>query len=257
MALGVKFSARVCLRIREWPAGMPRRLLTRGPNANGGGGGARWWPFGSALSSGIPGYFGGGVPAWAGGSSRGSGGASSGASINSGSSSSGTSGSEEEAVPGEWNERHWLRPRSPLGSAPSMDISFDLVDGDFAVRWWCGIGEGLQSRIACGRTACTADTCAAWVYSSGGEAAGVKPGQADVPCAMRPFIWALHLGPLQAFRGLWRMQAASPAACRLSYSLFVRPQPWLPVSRCCLRHRAGRRQGGSPAKRPADTGAFT
>ena len=130
--MGVKFCARVCLRIREWPAGMPRRLLTRGPNA-GGGGAARWWPFGSALSSGIPGYFGGSVPAWTGGGSRSGGGRSGGSSGTSGSGASSASGSEEEAVPGEWNERHWLRPRSPLGSAPAMDISFDLVQGDFAV----------------------------------------------------------------------------------------------------------------------------
>lgn len=35
---------------------------------------------------------------------------------------------------------------------------------------------------------------------------------------------------VQAFKGLWRMQASSPSSCRLSYSLFVRPQPWLPVN---------------------------
>ncbi len=155
VALGVKFCARVCLRIREWPAGMPRRLLTRGPAANGGSGGAaRWWPFGSALSSGIPGYFGGGVPAWtagggsatnssrsrdAGGSSAaGSSASTSGSVTNSATGSSSASGSEEEPVPGEWNERHWLRPRSPLGSAPAMDIAFDLVDGDFAVGFVAG-----------------------------------------------------------------------------------------------------------------------
>lgn len=35
--------------------------------------------------------------------------------------------------------------------------------------------------------------------------------------------------PPQAFKGLWRVQPAGAAACRLSYSLFVRPQPWLLV----------------------------
>ena len=33
----------------------------------------------------------------------------------------------------------------------------------------------------------------------------------------------------QVFRGLWRVQAAGEGLCRLSYSLFVRPQPWLLV----------------------------
>jgi hypothetical protein len=35
--------------------------------------------------------------------------------------------------------------------------------------------------------------------------------------------------PLQEFRGLWRVQGAGERACRLSYTLFVRPQPWLLV----------------------------
>ena len=120
MGLGVSFRARVRLRIREWPSGMPRRLLTRGPNA-GGAGAAHWWPFGGALSSGVPGYFGGGVPGWAGASGA------SGA-------SSGSSGSDEEAAGlGAWDERLWLRPRSPLGAAHPRDVSFDLLEGDFAV----------------------------------------------------------------------------------------------------------------------------
>lgn len=220
MALGVKFSARVCLRIREWPSGMPRRLLTRGPNANGGGG-ARWWPFGSALSSGIPGYFGGGVPAWAGGSSRGSGGASSGASSNSAmsGSSSSASGSEEEAVPGEWNERHWLRPRSPLGSAPSMDISFDLVDGDFAVRTWCGTGVLFKDcEPVCGSIACAADACAAWgtvAVSQQEQSRGRQTCLAPRDPLSVLFIWTFcrRSGGCGACRRRRRRPAAFPTPC--------------------------------------------
>jgi len=39
---------------------------------------------------------------------------------------------------------------------------------------------------------------------------------------------------VQAFKGVWRMQqrqvsGEAPAAARLAYALYVRPQAWLPV----------------------------
>ncbi|KAL6768845.1 PCD1 [Auxenochlorella protothecoides x Auxenochlorella symbiontica] len=36
-------------------------------------------------------------------------------------------------------------------------------------------------------------------------------------------------GDFQVFKGLWRMQARDTSRAHLSYSLFVRPQRWLPV----------------------------
>lgn len=67
---------------------------------------------------------------------------------------SGGSGSEEE---GEWSEWRFLRPRSPL-AAPPADISFELVEGDFAVsaRRPCNQVTPFsplpsnQERMACG-----------------------------------------------------------------------------------------------------------
>jgi hypothetical protein len=38
---------------------------------------------------------------------------------------------------------------------------------------------------------------------------------------------------VQAFKGIWRMQrdpAAPAASMRLSYAVYVQPQPWLPVA---------------------------
>lgn len=79
--------------------------------------------------------------------------------------------------------------------------------------------------------------------SSPGALADVDP-----PCAA------------QAFKGLWRIQPSGAAACRLSYSLFVRPQPWLlvgliegriQVGPCCTlaAHRRPRCLG-RPARPP-------
>lgn len=36
-------------------------------------------------------------------------------------------------------------------------------------------------------------------------------------------------GDFLVFRGMWRMQEVGPNKTRLSYALFVRPHPWLPV----------------------------
>ena len=158
LGLGLRFCARVCLRITEFPGGVPRRMLSRGwsgsakgggsaSSSSGGGSTAGWWPFvGSGAIPGFPG--------------RGSSSSSSGNPSTSSSNSSSSSSDEEQL----FSERRYLRPRSPLGGAPSMDVAFQALEGDFTV-----------------------------------------------------------------FKGLWRVQAAGPAACRLSYSLFVRPQPWLLV----------------------------
>lgn len=48
--------------------------------------------------------------------------------------SGGGSGGESEGQ--LFSEARFLRPRSPLGCATPMDISFELVEGDFAVRRW-------------------------------------------------------------------------------------------------------------------------
>jgi hypothetical protein len=125
-------------------------MLSRGwsGSANGGGSSASgWWPFvGSGAIPGFPG--------------RGSGNSSSN-NTSSLSTTSTSSSSDEEQL---FSERRYLRPRSPLAGAASMDVAFQALEGDFTV-----------------------------------------------------------------FKGLWRVQAAGPTSCRLSYSLFVRPQPWLLV----------------------------
>ncbi|KAL4425111.1 hypothetical protein ABPG77_008216 [Micractinium sp. CCAP 211/92] len=183
LGLGLKFRARALLRIREHPAGMPPRLLSRSPNsprrstASSKGGGSRGfeprWPLPLPR----------GMSPWPDNLSSGW-----------GSSSSGSSSEEE----GSWSEWKYLRPRSPL-SAPASDISFELVEGDFT-----------------------------------------------------------------AFKGLWRIQPAGDATCRLSYSLFVRPQPWLLVGliegriqgeicanlaavKAHVERQAGGQTGGGPA----------
>lgn len=47
----------------------------------------------------------------------------------------------------------------------------------------------------------------------------------------RKLLCAMLCCPLQAFKGIWRMQpaGADPSSTTLQYSLFVRPHPWLPV----------------------------
>lgn len=230
--MGIKFAARVCLRIREWPAGMPRRLLTRGPNA-GGSGATRWWPFGSGLSSGIPGYFGGSGPAWT-GSSSGSRNGGSGASSSGGSSAS---GGEEEAVPGEWNERHWLRPRSPLGPAPAMDISFDLVQGDFAVGGgveWLAVVVGVGSGVV---QSAPATRRAVWTVACGAVRSGVWPAGQRPRYDMRVFTTEPASAPLvPPAAGVPRPVArAGGAACGLPLVLLLVCAP------------AALAAGGSPA----------
>ena len=51
-----------------------------------------------------------------------------------------------------------------------------------------------------------------------------------INCSLKSF--AIHergCVALQAFKGIWRMQARSDDVTRLSYSLHVQPQRWLPV----------------------------
>ena len=243
VALGLRFCARVVLRIREWPAGVPAQLLARSPNrrsAAGGGGAAGrvagFWPFsGGASSSGSSGW------GWPAGASSGSG---------SGWDSGGGSSGEEEA--GAWSERRFLRPRSPLAGSSPMDLSFELCEGDFAVRG-VGWGRGLLERIVLNMYVATTAACVrqfrglvratclprAWCGRCTAQhhamlwlslvPACFSPA---LPCRLRrPTARLPAAAPSrQAFRGLWRMQPAPDgAACRLSYTLFVRPQPWLPV----------------------------
>ena len=87
--------------------------------------------------------------------------------------------------------------------------------------------------------------------------AGPTPNPTPPPA--RPHRHPPHPAPApQAFKGLWRIQpfpppgprpgapgqpaaaaaAAAAPSCRLSYSLFVRPQPWLPVHLVERRIRA-------------------
>lgn len=49
------------------------------------------------------------------------------------------------------------------------------------------------------------------------------------PCMQQPSPLAAPLPWPQAFKGMWRVQGAGYGASRLSYTLFVRPQPWLLV----------------------------
>lgn len=134
LALGLRFCARVCLRITEHPSGVPPRLLARGPNSScSSSSDSEPGPRGAVSSNGWGWPFGGvGVP---GAGSRRLAGA--GGSRFSGSSSSSEEGEDRQL----FSEQRFLRPRSPLGQAAAMDVSFQLVEGDFSVRaggvyWW-------------------------------------------------------------------------------------------------------------------------
>ena len=89
-------------------------------------------------------------------------------------------------------------PQSLL-SGKAQDIAFSMVEGDFAVCAWLLLLCARSSTSAC------------------------KSGWLDADIG--------NLMQSQAFRGIWRMQPGrnGNASSRLSYSLHVQPQPWLPV----------------------------
>jgi hypothetical protein len=155
LALGLRFCARVCLDIREHPAGMPPEQLVRSPNRPAAA------PNGSA-SSGSDAVGGGffGAVRWPWVPSGGSGSSSSsGSGSGSGSGSVSEGGGSGSSSAGAFDERRYLRPRSPLGAAAAMDIAFQLVEGDFAVsrelsflRWGVSLAAGsLEAGLFCQR----------------------------------------------------------------------------------------------------------
>jgi len=70
--------------------------------------------------------------------------------------------------------------------------------------------------------------------TSGDGSDGLLPyprGRRDLPA--RDITFVMIDGDFHAFRGIWRMQPGTEGADRstlLCYSLYVQPQPWLPVS---------------------------
>eukprot|EP00803_Ostreobium_quekettii_P009756 evm.model.scf_182.3 EVM.evm.TU.scf_182.3 scf_182:36096-39828(-) len=95
------------------------------------------------------------------------------------------------------------------------------------VEHFHGLADGLCWELS-GPNVQKPLSCSIW-----DDSLGLYPCPSSIHDGGRPrdISFSLVDGDFQDFRGLWRMQGneTDPETTRLSYSLFVRPQRWLPV----------------------------